>query len=142
MIDRRQIVLAALAPGHGVVHSPVQIQKLLFLVDREVAGRVGGPFFDFRPYNYGPFDKAVYSVLEELAADGLAEAVPLRSWSGFRLTDAGQRAGEAAISALPAPVSDYIKRASEFVRTHSFATLVSAIYRTYPDMKVNSIFQS
>jgi uncharacterized protein len=141
MTPRQDLVLAALAPGQGAVHSPVQLQKLLFLIDREVATLVGGPHFSFRPYNYGPFDKAVYKELEELSAAGLAESVSQGHWSGFRLTPAGQTQGDRSLQTLPQAARDYIVRASAFVRQHSFSTLVSAIYKAYPEMRENSVFQ-
>ena len=38
------------------------------------------------------------------------------------------------------PVMSYIKEVSKFVRALSFADLVSAIYKAYPEMKANSVF--
>jgi hypothetical protein len=35
----------------------------------------------------------------------------------------------------------YIRQASEFVRSLSFTQLVSAIYKAYPEMRENSVFQ-
>ena len=58
-MTRKEVVLAALAPAKHAPHSPVQVQKLIFLIDRNIPREVGGPHFDFQPYNYGPFDKAV-----------------------------------------------------------------------------------
>jgi len=56
-MDRGDLVLAALAAGGvGASYSPVQVQKLLFLIDREAANLVDGPHFSFRPYDYGPFE--------------------------------------------------------------------------------------
>lgn len=140
-MDRREIVLAALTPGNGALHRPVQVQKLLFLIDRSIADQIGGPFFDFQPYNYGPFDKGVYEVLEELAGDGLVEIVRENTWNDYQLTPAGQSGGDHLLRQLHAPVRDYIVTLSNFVRGLSFTQLVTAIYRAYPDMRANSIFQ-
>lgn len=141
MTKRQQVVLAALAPGRGAVHTPVQVQKLLFLIDRELSRYLRGPAFNFKAYNYGPFDKAVYEELEGLTQQNMVETVSQGRWDGYRLTANGQAQGDAALDALPGPAKDYIVRASEFVRTLSFAMLVSAIYKAYPDMKENSVFQ-
>jgi len=142
-MDRRSAVLAALAPAMGAAHSPVQVQKTLFLIDKEISKLIGGPFFDFQPYDYGPFDKAVYDVLEELTRAGLVEveAGPGLRWRRYRLTAGGQREGSEILESLDRRASDYIKKISEFVRSLSFEDLVSAIYKAYPDMKVNSIFK-
>lgn len=141
-MTRRDIVLAVLAPARGKPHSPVQVQKLLFLLDREAAELVGGPHFKFEPYNYGPFDKGVYSVLEELDAD---ELLTIRSdgWKrSYALTSVGQQEGEALFGTLTEPAQEYIQRASDFVRALNFSQLVSAIYKAYPDMRENSIIRS
>lgn len=141
MTKRQRIVLAALAPACGAVHSPVQVQKLLFLIDREIKQHIDGPHFRFGPYNYGPFDKAVYAELETLASEGYVEVVPQAGWQGFRLTPTGQAVGNSVLFGMTKVPQDYIHKASAFVRNLSFADLVSAIYKAYPDMKANSIFQ-
>lgn len=141
-MDKKRLVLAALAPAQGLMHTPVQVQKLLFLIDRNIPAHTEGPTFDFQPYDYGPFDSAVYHVLDQLSAEGLVEAVeePSRRWKRYRLTAQGQEAGNTALAAVPEKGRDYIRKVSEFVRSLSFADLVSAIYHAYPDMKVNSVF--
>lgn len=141
MTQRQKVLLAALVPASRDVHSPVQVQKLMFLIDREVANRVGGPFFDFAPYNYGPFDKQVYRELAALSELGLVEISQSGTRDAFRLTEAGQKEGESCLAELPKTVRDYIQKVSEFVRSQTFSGLVSAIYKAYPDMKANSIFQ-
>ena len=142
-MTQRDIVLAALAPAEGKPHSPVQVQKLLFLLDREAAELVGGPHFKFGPYNYGPFDKDVYSALEELDADELLVTIRSDGWKrSYALTPAGQQEGEALFGTLTEQAQEYIRRASDFVRALNFSQLVSAIYKAYPDMRENSVIRS
>ncbi len=141
-MTKREVVLAALAPAQGKQHSPVQAQKLLFLLDREVPQLVDGPHFNFEPYNYGPFDKAVYQVLDELDED---ELVTIRSggWQRtYALTPTGQKKGDRLMGELSEEDQDYIRRASVFVLKLNFLQLVSAIYKAYPDMQKNSILRS
>ena len=66
-MTREEFILAAMAPGANYCYSPVQVQKLLFLLDRQIPREVNGPHFHFEPYHYGPFDSSVYSQLEQLA---------------------------------------------------------------------------
>jgi hypothetical protein len=141
IMNQREIVLACMAPAKGAEHTPVQVQKLFFLIDQNIADRVGGPHFRFSPYSYGPFDKAVYEVLEDLAADGYVDIVRERTWKNYKLSVTGQQEGQRLMDELPEPVRDYIKRLSEFVRALSFTQLVSAIYKAYPEMRANSVFQ-
>ena len=67
----QDIILAAMATEPDISFAPVQVQKLFFLIDQDVAGPVGGPFFNFEPYDYGPYDKDVYRQLEMLEVEGL-----------------------------------------------------------------------
>lgn len=141
-LKRGDFMLAALSPAKGASYTPVQVQKLFFLIDREIGESIGGPHFDFSPYHYGPFDKQVYLELEELASAGYLQIDDdARIWKTYRLTIEGQKKGSAIFETLEANTRDYIERLVEFVRKHSFTELVSAIYRAYPDMRANSVFQ-
>jgi uncharacterized protein YwgA len=139
-MDRKDFVLAILASGGcGVQYSPVQVQKLFFLIDREIPDLVEGPHFNFEPYNYGPFDKAVYDELEGLEDRGYVETTFQQTWRNYRLTADGQEKGEKILTSLDQQAQDYIKRASEFVRRLSFRQLVLAIYKAFPEMRENSV---
>lgn len=137
----KDMILASLAPANGALHTPVQVQKLLFLIDREASTLVGGPYFHFQPYNYGPFDKAVYDGLRQLRDEGLVEMVPDWNWNSYQLTRIGQERGQQLLQSLRLEAQRYIVNASDFVRKLSFSDLVSAIYKAYPDMRRNSVFQ-
>jgi uncharacterized protein len=141
-VDRKDLVLAALSPAERGGFSPVQVQKLFFLVDRKLAGETSGPHFRFRPYDYGPFDHHVYMVLEELETDGLVEVTNRwrRAERRYHLTEKGLERGATALACLEGGPRDLIGRLVEFVRTASFHELVSAVYKAYPEMKANSVF--
>jgi hypothetical protein len=141
-MDRKEIVLAGLAPAKGAPHSPVQVQKLFFLIDKNISDLIDGPYFSFEPYNYGPFDSQVYFVLEELEDEGLVKITYDSTWRKYMLTKRGQELGDELLESLPEKARDFIERASQFVREHSFTQLVSAIYKAYPEMRANSVFQS
>jgi uncharacterized protein len=84
-MDRRDTVLAALAAaGANAWFSPVQVQKLLFLIDREVPAFVDGPHFAFAPYDYGPFDARVYGELDRLEELGMSHDRSLVSLQDLR----------------------------------------------------------
>ena len=141
-MEKRKLVLASLAAGAVHKHTPVQIQKLLFILDQNVASDLGGPTFDFKPYDYGPFDSTVYDELRSLETEGLAtSSTTQRGWKKYQLTPQGVVEGEAVLSELPLRASTYIRKVSSFVLSLSFADLVSSIYKAYPEMKVNSVFR-
>ena len=141
-MTREELILAAMVPGGGYRYTPVQMQKLLFLIDRQIPGQVGGPHFHFEPYHYGPFDRSVYHELDHLAVRGLVAVEYNVSLRTFALTSEGAARGSTALSMVLPDVQDFIVRASNFVRAQSFSSLVSAIYKAFPDMRVNSVFQS
>jgi hypothetical protein len=41
---RADLVLAVMSAGRRALHTPVQVQKLFFLIDRNIADQVGGPY--------------------------------------------------------------------------------------------------
>lgn len=142
-MERKEIILGALAAGNCDIHTPVQVQKLLFLIDKNVAQSIGGPFFDFQPYAYGPFDKQICDLLGLLNKEGDVEAIrnPSLKWVKYRLTAQGQMKGEDILNSLGTDAREYIIKLSKFVRSLDFAGLVSSIYKAYPEMRVNSVFQ-
>lgn len=140
-MDAKSFVLAALAPAKGGAHSPVQVQKLIFILNEEIPKQFGGPHFNFEPYDYGPFDKGVYEKLEALEREGLVEIIQDR-WNSFKLTHGGQAKGDELLASLNESTTQYLIDLSTFVRSLSFSELVSAIYKQYPQMKANSVFQN
>lgn len=142
-MTKKEIILSALAPSNGALHTPVQIQKLLFLLDKRASDFLGGPHFHFIPYHYGPFDKGIYDLLLQLAAKGHVEILgnPNLHLRKYRLTPAGQKKGDKILDSLDPKIAAYIRKLSVFVRSLSFAALVSSIYRAYPEMQENSLFR-
>jgi uncharacterized protein len=141
-MQRADFVLAVLSTAKGAEFTPVQLQKLFFLLDQGTTETIGKPYFNFAPYDYGPFDSDVYRCLEELAGSSLLTIDYSSSVRTYRLTSDGQRRGEALLLALPERLRDFASRCSDFVRQLSFTQLVSAIYKAFPEMKVNSVFKA
>ena len=136
-------VLAAMSQEGGKKYSPVQIQKLLFVLEKELRERINGPHFDFQPYDYGPFDKNVYSVLGELSTKGhvtISHGIGKR-YPHYSLTLSGLEVGRDALSRYDTNAQAYIAQVSEFVLSCTFPELVAAIYKAYPEMRVNSVFK-
>jgi hypothetical protein len=141
-LNRNQITLAALAAaGENATCSPVQIQKLFFIIDRGASHLFGGPHYRFKAYDYGPFDPAVYDQLALLGFDGSVQVVGSGRYRVYRLTEKGFAEGQQFLSTLPNETADFLRAVARWVRGLSFQQLVAAIYRDYPDMKVNSIFR-
>ena len=130
-----------MAPGGGYHYTPLPCRGL-FLIDHQIPEHVHGPHFNFQPYHYGPFDRSVYDELDRLAMRGLVSIDSASSPRTFALTTEGGAWGTEALESLQAPIRDFVIRTSYFVRNQTFSSLVSAIYKAFPEMRANSVFQS
>jgi len=142
-IKKSDMILAVLSAGGGIAFTPVKIQKLLFLIDKRIPELVGGPYFNFEPYDYGPFDATIYQDMEELSQQGLVEIIqePNLRWKKYRPTPEGFKAGFKILESFGPKTAGCIQSLTDFVKKLSFAELVGAIYKAYPEMKVNSVFR-
>jgi hypothetical protein len=141
-VNRSDAILAILASANGQSLTPVQLQKAAFLLERN--GVIDeAPGFRFVPYDYGPFDKAVYDEASALSMQGRAcvSPSPWGRWKVYSATDVGIAAGREILERLPAHLSAYVVEVSDWVRKQTFSSLVKSIYEQYPEMRTNSIFQ-
>ena len=137
------MVLAALSAGTAGSFAPVQVQKMFFLLDENISAEFGGKQFNFEPYDYGPFDKNVYSELNALQSMGLVELSYISPTAGGRRyspTPLGRNLGESALASLSPNAQNFIIDVSDFVRRLTFAQLVGSIYKAFPHMREKSIF--
>ena len=112
-LAREDVTLSALAAGgENAMFSPVQVQKLFFLVDRKAAHLLGGPHFAFRPYDYGPFDSAVYDQLLALGFSGHVQVSGPGRYRLYSLTPKGFTEGQQILSSLPARTFNSLWRLS------------------------------
>src|SRR5688500_18118478 len=109
LMDRLKIMLAALASGAHEDFSPVQLQKMKFLIDRNIGQALGGPFFDFKPYDYGPFDVGVYNEFSVISAIELGESYGDGRDRRYRLNDEGRARAREALDELTPPFRQYIR---------------------------------
>ncbi len=143
-MDRRDLLLAVLAAADGSPYQPVQLQKAVFLVSRNMSRIVTeGPGFAFAPYDYGPFDSSVYHEAERLQVAGLAEIASSNRgrWRTYAASAAGVAAGQERLARMTTEQQGYVRAVAEWVRKLDFASLVRSIYEAYPEMRTNSIFQ-
>lgn len=139
-MKRSDYVLAVMAAAQEPL-TPVQVQKLFFILDQKIAPKVGGPHFRFVPYNYGPFDPIVYDELAQLTAQGLVVVDSSGQTRHYGVAPDGVLPGLNTFKAMPADAQDYVRRLVSWIRSVSFKQLVSAVYETWPAMKANSIFR-
>ena len=123
--------------------TPVQLQKALFLLGKKLpANVIGENFYKFQPYNYGPFDRTVYSDAERIAAKNevLIERRERESFNRYVISRDGEIAVSRFKSVEARSVAEYVQRLVGWVQEQTFESLVSAVYAEYPEMRINSVF--
>jgi uncharacterized protein len=142
MPHRNSVLLLALAAAPARSLTPVQIQKVAFLVAKEAKKFAPKPFYKFEPYDYGPFSSDVYSDLRDLEQQGLisVERPPSVRVRRYQLTPDGLERAQAIEDGLPDQLTNFVTKATEWVSRLSFPALVRAIYARYPAYKKNSVF--
>ncbi len=139
---RQKLILAALYAGDTSSElSPVQAQKLFFLIDRNAAHLCSGPWFAHTPYDYGPFDSGVYSELDWLSGQGHVEILRDGRYRKYRLSESGRAKARRALAKFSPEAQKYFGRAKDWVKSLDFQDLVRAIYQAYPETRQKSIFK-
>lgn len=139
-MEKKDLLLACLSVAGKESYQPVQIQKLVFLLqDRGLKEKV----FDFTPFDYGPFDPQIYKSLEELSYEGLVEIIgePFTKNRRYRLKPEGAEKAKGALNKLSPQNQEYAERLFHWMKGLSFAQLVGAVYADYPKMRENSVFR-
>jgi hypothetical protein len=142
-IEKKYWTLLALASAKGESLSPVQLQKTLFLFGRKMPAAVKHDYYNFIPYNYGPFDPVIYSDAEVLTAESLVvlQERPGCRWSEYAATPRGIALAEKIKNSVPGKELRYLDGLVEWVRSLSFRDLLRTVYAEYPDYAVNSVFR-
>src|SRR5271165_707107 len=90
MLDRQDIILLIASGSRSEFPlDPIRVMKGCFIVSQ-----LGRPLwreqFDFRPYDYGPFDASVYRARDALLAEGLLVADQDGRYPSYSLTERGR----------------------------------------------------
>ena len=143
MLTRQDWLLLALSKSPGGAMSPVQIQKAMFLFGQGAGDSIGTDYYSFQPYDYGPFDAAIYSDLRRMTGRGhvRGEWNPDRSWKTWTVTDSGRKAALVLANDADARLAEYLGRIVTWVRGRSFSDLLRSVYAAHPEFAVNSVFR-
>jgi hypothetical protein len=144
-LQKKDWTMLAIALAAGQPLAPVQLQKSVFLFGELLPDEVlPEDFYEFIPYNYGPFCPEVYRDAERLAEEGLVQisSVTAHGYSQYAATPQGIAEGDRLRKLLPSRVAEHARVIVDWVRAQTFSGLVSEIYRRYPAYRVNSVFTS
>lgn len=138
-VSRSDILLAILAAADGNELSRVQLQKVTFLVSEEFKGRLPQDFYRFDKHNFGPFCIDIYDDTEMLHYWGWIHIKPgaERRFDTYLIAESSNLDG----LQLDSDIKQFIEDTVTWVLEMSFGEIVRAIYRMYPEYRVNSIFK-
>lgn len=113
----------------------IRTMKSAFIVSQRGLPEWRG-LFEFEPYDYGPFDAAVYRSRDSLLSQGFLQRSG--GYDACVLTGEGrERAGE--LESQLAENADWLKRIGRWACSRSFAQLLREVYSEYPEFAARSI---
>ena len=117
---------------------PIRLMKGAFLAWQQ------GPdewdeLFDFRPYDYGPFDASVYRARDDLIRAGLLDVTRHGRYDRYSVTPNGAARAQALKRAMPSEIADWLTRIGSYVTSLSFADLLREIYSAFPEFATRSV---
>jgi len=143
-MEKKDVTLLVIESAGEEGLSPIQIQKSLFLIGQSHLPALPSDFYEFYPYNYGPFCEEVYKDADTLVEEGMVFEMPVsgQSWSMYVIAPKGWDRAEAIRSENDiGDLAQYIKEIVEWVSSLTFSELLRAIYAKYPKYSENSVFQ-
>ena len=114
----------------------------MFLLKMEAAEHVGDEFYNFVPYNYGPFDAAIYRDIDVLVLAGLVEKLGGGRWPLYSATESGRERARKLAKTTDKEGIEYLRSVVRWVSSVSFQQLLRSIYAKYPKYAKNSLFRS
>jgi len=142
-VQKKDINLLVIDSASDKGLTPVQMQKSLFIIGQSHLPELPSDFYEFHPYNYGPFCEEVYHDADALVAEGMVFSIPVsgQSWFKYIITPKGGGSAQKIRGESNGGLSAYISETVQWVMSLTFTELLRAIYAKYPDYSVNSVFQ-
>lgn len=127
MLNRQKALIELVRLGGGVVDRMV-LTKWAFLVRHETDSRGGNTFYDFVPYQYGPFSFGLYQDIGKLVMSGHLREEGRQAWS------LGQVPASRPEGAIRTDLAETVGR----FRTLSRGDLVDYVYSGHPHFTIHS----
>jgi len=140
-MKRTDLLLKIITAAEGEPVTPVQLQKIAFLVRMEFPDELPADYYRFQPYDYGPFCVTVYRDAEQLEREGLV-TIRVNPRGGWKEYMASYTAAQKDLSVVPHHIQDFIDAKVKWAREVGFQELVRTIYVEFPQFKINSVFQA
>ena len=143
MMKKKDWILIVLNCSEDKSLSPVQLQKSLFLLKHMNPDAINNNFYNFIPYHYGPFCLNIY---EDANSPKFNEMInvnvnAIERWNVYSITDKGTKYVDNLKKQIKPELYNYALKIVKWVKSKSFSQLISAIYKQFPEFKVNSVFK-
>lgn len=128
MLNRQRVLLDFLkAAGRPVLRT--ELTKWSFLLRNEYASAGGSAFYDFVPYQLGPFSFALYQEIDKLVDQSYVTTASDKSWS---LSD--ELAYKSPEAGVQRDITRIVKRFGDWTTDR----LLNYVYKEFPAYTVNS----
>lgn len=131
---KEEIILNVLSLVPDNSFSPVQIQKLFFLLEK----RLQLNCFNFIPYHYGPYDRSLTDALTALAV--FSGKIEIKNIDGVKHYQISSSSYNDISNFFDDSKRKFIREMVSFIKKLSFKQLCMAIYKEFPEMAQNSVF--
>jgi uncharacterized protein YwgA/DNA-binding HxlR family transcriptional regulator len=139
MPERAKWILALLHAVGGIVRGSIRLQKLFFLMKRELG--IEELPYDFSPYQFGPFSRDILEDAADLENAGLIEVKkeifePTSAGDylvsrTFSLTSKGSKLAEESYNNMPENVKKVLSELEKFNKME-LTELLNYVYTKYP----------
>ncbi|MDZ4820380.1 MAG: DUF488 domain-containing protein [Planctomycetota bacterium] len=127
MLNRQKALLQLVRLAGGEIDRLV-LTKWAFIIRQETASRGGESFYDFVPYQYGPFSFALYQEAEKLVAIGYLKERGNSRWA----------LGDLAAPPVDEKLRQDLSRVSTRFQKASTDELLDYVYHNYPYFTIHS----
>ena len=138
-VDRQDVMLLIADGADGPFPlDPIRLMKGCFIV-AEIGPDEWKRLFEFRPYDYGPFDPSVYRACDALLGKGLLVATPAGRYSHYTITETGRERASSIATEMDPSLAEWLRNIGHWVTSKSFNDLLREIYDRFPDYASRSI---
>ena len=141
-VSREDVVLLLADGADGPYRlDRFRVMKGCFLV-AQLGGEEWDQLFNFRAYDYGPFDSSIYGARDSLGQAGLLQILEPGRHETYTLTDAGRGRVCELETIIGKEFADWVRGLGHWVSTRSFSSIAHWVYERYPAYATNSVLKT
>jgi hypothetical protein len=135
-------VLLLLADGAA---GPYELDRFRLMKGAFLVSKLGEDdwehLFNFRAYDYGPFDSSVYRAKDALWARGLLASEQNAQYGSYSLTEQGRERVREIEADIGKDDAEWIRAIGRWLAKTSFSKIVEKVYGQFPDYATRSVLR-